>query len=53
MAMDVGAYFENVVVTFLLVLTFIIIVLIFLYMMYGREETTGAATAPKQPKPKA
>jgi len=53
MSTDVKAYFENVVMTFLIVLTFIILVLAFLYMIYGREETTEATTtAPKPSKPK-
>lgn len=49
MALDVGAYFENVVLTFLLVVTFLVLVLAFLYMMYGKEEKTAATTttAPK------
>lgn len=51
MVLDVGAYFENVVLTFILVVTFIVLILAFLYMIYGREETT-AATATTAPKTK-
>jgi len=47
MAMDIGAYFENVLMTFLTVVTFLILILAFLYMVYGREETTATTTAPK------
>jgi len=50
MAMDVGAFFDNVVITFLTVLTFLILVLVFLYMLYGREETTASATTAPKPK---
>jgi len=52
MAMDIAVYFENVVITFLTVVTFLVLILVFLYMIYGREETTAATTAPKTPKPK-
>jgi hypothetical protein len=51
MAMDVGAFFSNVVVTFLLVITFFFLVIAFLYMIYGREEAAPAG-APKTPKTK-
>jgi preprotein translocase subunit SecG len=46
--MEIGAFFENVIVTFILVITFFFLVLAFLYMIYGREEkqSTGT-TAPK------
>ena len=47
MAMDVAAYFENVILTFLLVITFFFLILSFLYMMYGREEKSSASTTPK------
>ena len=49
MAMDVGAFYENVIVTFILVVTFFFLILAFLYMMYGREERAGTAEkgAPK------
>jgi len=51
MAMEIGAFFENVIITFVLVITFIILILIFLYMIYGKEETTP--TTPKtEPKTK-
>jgi len=48
MAIEIGAYFENVVVTFIIVVTFLVLVLAFLYMIYGREETTATTTTPKQ-----
>jgi len=49
MAMDVGAFYENVVVTFILVVIFFFLILAFLYMMYGREERTATVEkgAPK------
>lgn len=48
MAMDIGAYFENVVTTFVIVVTFIVLILAFLYMIYGREETKASTSgAPK------
>jgi preprotein translocase subunit SecG len=48
MAMDAGAFFENVLVTFIIVVTFLFLILAFLYMIYGREEKqTTAATSPK------
>jgi len=48
MAMDVGAFYEYVVITFILVVTFLFLILAFLYMIYGREEKPGTATgAPK------
>jgi len=43
MAMDVGAFYENVIVTFILVVIFFFLILAFLYMMYGREEKTITA----------
>lgn len=53
MALDAGAYFENVVITFLIVLTFFILILAFLYMIYGKEEKSATAATPKPaPKPK-
>ena len=47
MAMEIGAFFENVIVTFILVVTFLFLVLAFLYMMYGKEKQTTTAKAPK------
>ncbi|HKZ93279.1 MAG TPA: hypothetical protein VJ249_01695 [Candidatus Bathyarchaeia archaeon] len=47
MAMEIGAFFENVVLTFLLVITFFFLVLVFLYMIFGKEEKTATATTPK------
>ena len=52
MAMEIGAFFENVIITFILVITFIILVLAFLYMIYGREETAGTTTTAPAPKTK-
>jgi len=37
--MDPGIFFENVFITILIALTFITIVLTFLYMTFTREET--------------
>jgi hypothetical protein len=37
--MDPGMYFETVIVTILIALTFITIILGFLYMVFTREET--------------
>jgi len=50
MAMDIGAYFENVLITFLIVVTFLTLILVFLYMIYGREETGAATTTAPKPK---
>jgi hypothetical protein len=36
MAMEIGAFFENVIVTFILVVTFFFLVLVFLYIIYGK-----------------
>jgi len=44
MAIDPGAYFGNIVMTVLTVLTFFILVLAFLYMIWGREETAQTQT---------
>lgn len=45
-ALDIGSYFENVFITFLIVVIFFFLVLAFLYLIYGKEETT-TATKPK------
>ena len=50
MALDAGAYFENVVLTFILVVTFIVLVLAFLYMIYGKSETPAATAATPKTK---
>ena len=42
--MDPGAYFETVVITALLVLTFLTIVLAFIYIIWGREESPKTQT---------
>jgi uncharacterized membrane protein len=47
MAIDIGAYFTNVVITALTVIIFFILILIFLYMIWGREETTPTEIKPK------
>jgi len=47
MAMEIGAFFENVIVTFILVVTFLFLVLAFLYMMYGKEGKQATAKAPR------
>jgi len=48
LAIDPGTYFTNVVITALTVMTFFILILAFLYMIWGRrEETTPAETKPK------
>ena len=39
--MDPGVYFETVVITILMALTFITLLLAFLYLLYGREETAA------------
>ena len=39
--MDPGAYFETVIITVLMALTFIALLLAFLYLLYGREETSA------------
>ena len=39
--MDPGAYFETVVITVLMALTFIALLLAFLYLLYGKEERTA------------
>ncbi len=50
MAIDPGIYFGTVVMTILTVLVFFIIILAFLYIIWGKEETGQTQT---QPKPKA
>jgi len=47
--LDTGAYISNVVLTALTVMTFFILILAFLYMIWGREE---AATKETETKPK-
>jgi len=42
-----GTYFETVVMTALTVITLFIIILVFLYMIWGREETAATETKPK------
>ena len=55
MAMTTGFFFANVVITLLIVLTLFILILAFLYMIYGRRETitTTESTESKAPKPKS
>jgi preprotein translocase subunit SecG len=50
MAMETGAFFENVLVTFILVVTFFFLVLAFLYMIYGREEKQATTTTAPRTK---
>jgi len=50
MAMDTAAFFENVILTFILVVTFIFLILAFLYMMYGKEEKHTTTTATPKTK---
>jgi uncharacterized membrane protein len=47
MAIDPGIYFGNIVMTILTVLVFFVLVLAFLYVIWGREETAQAQTKPK------
>ena len=42
--MDPGIYFETVVITILMVVTFIILFLAFMYMIFVREETPTTKT---------
>jgi len=42
--MDPGIYFETVVITILTVVTFIILFLAFMYMIFVREETPTTKT---------
>jgi large-conductance mechanosensitive channel len=50
MAMDTGAYFVNVIATFIIVITFIFLILAFLYMIYGREEKQATTTTAPRTK---
>jgi len=45
--MDTGTYFTNVVITALTVMTLFILILAFLYMIWGREETAPTETKAK------
>lgn len=47
MATDPGAYYENVLITFLIVVSFFVLILAFLYMIYGRKETPETAAKTK------
>jgi len=47
MAIDSGTYFTTVVMTALTVITFFILILAFLYMIWGREEKSSTETKPK------
>jgi len=49
MAMDVGAFYTNVVITLIIVITFFFLILSFLYLIYGKEEraTTAEKGTPK------
>lgn len=50
MAMDTGAFFVNVIATLIIVITFIFLILAFLYMIYGREEKQATATTAPRTK---
>lgn len=50
MAMEIGAFFENVIVTFILVVTFFFLALAFLYMIYGKEEKQATGTTTPKTK---
>ena len=50
MAMDTGAFFVNVIITFIIVVTFFILILAFLYMIYGREEKQATTTTAPRTK---
>jgi len=43
MAMDVGAFYTNVVITLIIVVTFFFLILAFLYLIYGKEERSVTA----------
>jgi len=47
LAIDAGTYFTTVVITALTVMTLFILILAFLYMIWGREETTTTETKHK------
>jgi uncharacterized membrane protein len=47
MAIAPGIYFGTIVMTLLTVLVFFILVLAFLYVIWGREETPQTPTKPK------
>jgi hypothetical protein len=49
LAIDTGTYFTNVVITAATVMIFFILILAFLYMIWGRREET--ATTEAKPKP--
>jgi len=48
MAIDLGIYFGNVVMTILTVLVFFVLMLAFLYVIWGREEAAHASQAQSQ-----
>jgi len=43
MAMEVGAFYENVIITIIIVITFFFLILAFLYLIYGKEERVATA----------
>ncbi len=47
MAIDPGVYFGTVVMTMLTILVFFILVLAFLYVIWGKEESGQTQTKPK------
>jgi len=44
MSTNVQAYFENVIITLLMVITFFILILAFLYVIYGKKEAAATPT---------
>ncbi len=55
MAVSEGFFFQNVIITLLIVITLFILILAFLYMIYGRREataTTGGTESKTPPKGK-
>jgi uncharacterized membrane protein len=47
LAIDPGTYYASAVITALVVMIFFILVLSFLYMLWGRRETGTTETKPK------
>ena len=44
MATDTGTYFGTVIATFLMVVTFLVLILAFLYVIYGKREAAATPT---------
>ena len=47
MAIDLGTYFGNLVITVLTLLVFLVVVLAFLYVIWGKEEPAQTQVKPK------